>query len=98
MTGGRRGSRKVTPDERKLWKTVAKDFVPLERGALEPDDEPPVVEAAPVQPSRPAPRTQPAPKRTGPANTPVLAKTPTLAEFEARRAKRLAAGSSAPWR
>jgi DNA-nicking Smr family endonuclease len=92
MTGGRRGSRKVTPDERKLWKTVAKDFVPLDRSTLEPDDEPPVVEAAPAQPSRPAPRTQPAPKTTGPANTPVLAKTPTLAEFEARRAKRLAAG------
>ncbi len=91
MTEGRKGRRSVTSDERKLWKLVAKQFVPLDRTKLGPDDEdaPPPV---PPPTNRPATRPMAAAKTVTPKKPAPIPKTPTLADFEARRAKRLSAG------
>jgi len=89
MTEGRKGRRSVTAEERKLWKTVAIHFVPLHRHKLAPDD---AGEAAPVPPAQAEPVPQAPAKPTAPRKPAPALKTPTLAEFEARRAKRLSAG------
>ncbi len=91
MTEGRKSRRPVTADERKLWKLVAKQFVPLDRGALEAD----VLEAtAPVitAASTAAPKALALAKVVAPKKPAPIPQTPTLADFEARRAKRLSAG------
>ena len=91
MTEGRKSRRPVTADERKLWKLVAKQFVPLDRGALEADvreSTAPVPTAA----SFPAPKAVALAKIVGPKKPAPIPQTPTLADFEARRAKRLSAG------
>jgi DNA-nicking Smr family endonuclease len=91
MTGRRGGRRTVTDDEHRLWKAVAKRFVPLDREKLkEIADEPAPVAVAP----KPTPPKEKSPARAlKPAPKPrVPAPPPTLAEFENRRAKRLGAG------
>jgi DNA-nicking Smr family endonuclease len=91
MTVERKGRRPVTAEERKLWKTVAKEFVPLDRNKPLPDEEA-EVNLAPTPAPRPAPKPHGAAKAAAPKKTAPLAKTPSLADFEARRAKRLSAG------
>ncbi len=91
MTSGRKGRRPVTAEERKLWKTVAKQFVPLDRNkdALDADDE---AARAPPPEIRAVAKPERAAKTAVPKKVATVAKAPTLAEFEARRAKRLSAG------
>ncbi len=91
MTGERKGRRPVTAEERKLWKAVAKQFVPLDHSKLEPDLE---EDATPPVPAslRPAPKSQTPAKSVAPKKLVAPSKTPTMADFEDRRAKRLSAG------
>ena len=91
MTEGRKGRRSVTSDERKLWKLVAKQFVPLDRTKLEPDDED-APTPVPTAASPPAPKALVLAKVIAPKKPAPIPKPPTLADFEARRAKRLSAG------
>ncbi len=91
MTEGRKSRRSVTAEERKLWKAVSKQFVPLDRATLEPDDEADVAPAPPAA-IRPVPKPLAPAKSAAPKKPAPIAKTPTLADFEARRAKRLSAG------
>lgn len=89
MTSGRRPRRHVTPDEAKLWRTVTKQFVPLDPARVESEgiEQPGLAGSKPGH-SKPTPPAQPV----------VAAKRPApkigapLSDFEPRRAKRLAAG------
>ena len=89
MTGGRRPRRHVTPDEAKLWRAVTKQFVPLDPARVEPEAvEPPDVSSL----TPPLKKTAPAAKSTAAPKKPAPKSGAPLADFEPRRARRLAAG------
>lgn len=88
MTDERRRRRTLTDDERKLWKTVSKQWAPLSFHDEDEDGEDGAVPAAvAAKPARPSARAE-APKS---ASKPKPSSR-VLSEFEPRRAKRLASG------
>ncbi len=99
----RRRPRRLTEDERVLWRHVARSVTPLRRPAMDIDRPPGEVELrdlVPPVPPAPPPRpisAPPAPRRLAPAPKPAQTQVPApaLAPLERRLKQRLARGSEA---
>ena len=86
--------RRITEEERRLWKAVAKQFVPLTKGKGEAeagkDGGPANDRHAGVSP--PPEAARPIGKAFAPAKRTAAVANPPLGDFEPRRARRLSAG------
>lgn len=89
----RRRSRPLTEDERKLWRTVVKDAMPLSRKRI-PRSESPEPEEAPAHPAAPpAPPAYEPPKALTVPQTPRRpSEPPPLTGLDRRTSQRLARG------
>jgi DNA-nicking Smr family endonuclease len=83
--------RRLSDDERVLWKGVTRSIAPLRKSlALEPDDIEPAVAPAP-----PKPRSRPAPAPAAPVAARKPAAPPPLAPLTRRTKQRIARGTHA---
>ena len=81
--------RRLSDDERVLWKGVTRSIAPLRKIAkAEPEGAPPS-----AAPPRPLPRTKPAPVRAAPPPTSKPAAPPPLAPLGRKTKKRIARGT-----
>jgi DNA-nicking Smr family endonuclease len=90
---GRQRRRKLSDDERTLWRRVTQAIPPLKRARAKAEDVKPEA-APPAKKSKPDEKSPAAPARSAPRRIPATAKAPPeLAPLDRKQRKKLARGS-----